>query len=90
MIFKLIFDDKTEYAQARDMLHLLQFYEQEYVDFQEIKEVVELSDEEAKEIMLINVDWDEDDPDDMEREFSLYSQAVGDDFCIIGSTEWVN
>jgi hypothetical protein len=89
MIFKLIFDDKTEYAQARDMLHLLQSYEQEYIDFQEIKEVIELSDEEAKEIMLINVDWDEDDPDDMEREFSLYSQAVGDDFCVIGSSEWL-
>lgn len=85
MIYKLIFDDRIEYVQARCQLHLLQSYEQEYDDFQNIKEVVEISEEEAKKIILKNSDYDPDDPDDLE-EFTLYSQTYGDDFIILGGT----
>lgn len=87
MIYKLIFEDRIEYVQAQSQLHLLQSYDQEYDDFQMIKEVVEISDEEAKKIILKNIDYDPDDPGDLE-EFTLYSQAYGDDFIILGGTDY--
>jgi len=87
MIFKLKFSDKTEFAQAKSQLHLLQQFNKEYDDFDDIEEVQEISNEEAKTIMLKNCDYNEEDPEDM-AEFSLYSTSVGDEFLIIGSTEW--
>lgn len=87
MIYKLDFDFKTEYAQAKSQLHLFQSYEAEYEDFQEIKEVTEISEEEAKAIMLKNNDYDTTDATDMEH-ISLFDTVVGDDFLIVGSTEW--
>lgn len=87
MIFKLIFEDKKEFCQAKSQLHLLQSYEKEYEGFQEINEVVEISEEEAKKIMLSNSEYDENDPTDS-AEVSLFDQIVGDDFVIVGSTEW--
>ena len=92
MIYKLTFkgyDNRIDWCQAKSQLHLLQSYEEEYEDFHEIKEVVEISDEEAKTIKLKNTDWNEDEPDDMPKEFSLFDAVVGDDFCIIGSTEFL-
>lgn len=88
MIFKLIFKDKTEFAQAKSQLHLLQQYSKECDDFYDIDEVVDISEEEAKKIMLTNTDYDENDPDDM-QEISLFDFACGEDFCIVGSTEWL-
>ena len=90
MIFKLIFDDKQEYAQAKSQLHLLQEYHKEYEGFEDILEVVEISEEEAKTIMLSNNEYNPDLPIDDEfnyPEFSLYDTVVGDDFIIVGSTE---
>lgn len=88
MIFKLKFEDKTEFLTAKNQLHLLQSYEDEFYGFQEIEEVTEISEEEAKNIMLKNTDYDENDPEDLE-EISLYDSAVGDDFCLVGSSEWI-
>ena len=88
MIYKLKFDDRTEYATAKNQLHLLQSYESENQGFKEIEEVIEISEEEAKTIMLSNSDYDETDPDDM-PEISLFDSAVDDEFMIVGSTEWV-
>lgn len=87
MIYKLSFDDKTEHAQAKNILHLLQSYEKEYGDFQDIKSVEEVSEEEAKGIMIKNLDFDENDPEDA-AEFSLFDMVVGDDFCIVSSTDY--
>lgn len=87
MIFQLKFDDRTEWCQAKNQLHLLQSYEKEQEGFQDILEVKEISEEEAKTIMLTNTDYDENDPLD-EIEFSLFHSVIGDDFLIIGSTEW--
>jgi hypothetical protein len=87
MIYKLICEDKEEFAQAKSQLHLLQSYNEEFNGFQDITEVIEISDEEAKTIMLSNPDYDENDPDDL-KEFSLYDTMNGDDFQILGSTEW--
>lgn len=90
MIFKLIFDDKQEYAQAKSQLHLLQEYHKEYEGFEDILEVVEISEEEAKTIMLSNNEYNPDLPesDDNSKAFSLYDTVVGDDFVIVGSTDW--
>lgn len=90
MIFKLIFDDKQEYAQAKSQLHLLQEYHKEYEGFEDILEVVEISVEEAKTIMLSNNEYNPELPEDDDnfKEFSLYDTVVGDDFTIVGSTDW--
>lgn len=86
MIYRLKFSDKEEFATAKNQLHLLQNYEREFGgDWQDIEEVEEISDDEAKVIMLTNTDTStfEEMP-----EFSLYDQAIGDQFAIIGSTDW--
>ena len=90
MIFKLEFSDKTEFAQAKTQLHLLQEWNKEYDDFDDILEVTEISEEEAKTIMLKNNEYNDELPEDDEnfKEFSLYDASVGEDFCVIGSTEW--
>lgn len=88
MIFKLEFKDRTDYAQAKSELHLLQSYEKEYEDFQEILKVEEIEPNKAKQIMLKNVDYDKNDPMDMPA-FTLFDQACGDDFVIIGSNDFV-
>ena len=67
MIFKLTFNDddgRIDWCQAKNMLHLLQSFEKECGDFQDIKEVIEISEEEAKSIMLKNSEYDETDPTD--------------------------
>lgn len=87
MIYQLKFNNKTEYAQAKSQLHLLKSYNNEFDDFDDIEEVIEVTDEEASKIMLKNTDYNENDPDDV-KEFSLFDSVVGDDFVIVGSTEW--
>lgn len=90
MIFKLEFADKTEFAQAKSQLNLLQEWNKEFDDFDDILEVTEILEEEAKTIMLKNNEYNEELPEDDEnfKEFSLYDASVGEDFCVIGSTEW--
>lgn len=90
MIFKLEFSDKTEFAQAKSQLHLLQEWNKEYDDFEDILKVIEISEEEAKTIMLKNNEYNDELPEDDEnfKEFSLYDASVGEDFRVIGSTEW--
>ncbi len=85
MIFKLEFSDRTEFIQAKSQLHLLQSYEAEYEGFQDINEVEEISEELAKTTMLTNTDTSTFDEC---PEISLYDLSCGDDFTIIGSTEW--
>lgn len=87
MIFKLIFDDRQEFAQAQSQLHLLQSYSEDYEGFQDINEVVEISEEEAKIIMLTNTDYDENDPESP-AEIPLYDMVVGDDFAVVASADW--
>lgn len=85
MIFQLTFADKTEFANAKNELHLLQEYCREYGDdFLDIEKVDVISDEQAKTIMLKC-----DEPEEVEF-LSLYSQSSNDGvFNIIGSSEWV-
>ena len=88
MIYKLTFEEKTEWCQAKSQLHLLQSYEKEINGFQDILDVTEISDEEAKKIMLINTEYDQNDPAD-KKEMSLFDFVSGDNFSIVGSTDFV-
>lgn len=49
-----------------------------------------IDDEVAKTIMISNNEYNPDLPesDDNFKEFSLYDMVVGDDFIIVGSTDW--
>ena len=86
-IFRLKFKDQREdFAQARNQLHILQSYNQEYDDFNEITEIEEIIPEKAKNIRLKNNEYT--GKDNMPEYFSLYNAACGYDFCIIGSTDW--
>lgn len=87
MIFKLKFEGKGEFVQAKSIEDLKAEYEKEYYDNLEDCEISELSEDEAKKIMLANPEYDENDPDDL-KEISLFDSVVGEDFCIIGSTDW--
>jgi hypothetical protein len=87
MIFKLQFPDRTEFCTAKDEKTLQTSYVEEYDEFDKLEKLTVITDEEAKKIMLENTDYDETDPDDVET-ISLFDLAVGDQFAIIGSTEF--
>jgi len=44
MIFKIKSPDRTEFAQAKSHLHLLQEYDKEYDGFHDIEEVTEVTE----------------------------------------------
>ena len=80
MIFKLTLPDRKEFAQAKSQLHLLQECSREYDDFLDIQEVVEISEEESKTIMLKDNQNNSD--------ITLFDLACSEDFVIVGSTDW--
>lgn len=90
MIYKITFEDGTiNWCTAKDELHLLKSYDADFdLPLQEVESLEEISEEEAKTIMVRNTEFDEDEPDDMPEELSIWELAVGDDFCIIASTEF--
>ncbi len=90
MIYKLTFDDaRIDWCTAKDQLHLLKSYDKDFdLSLQELESIDEISEEEAKIIMVSNTEFDEDNPDDMPEQLSIWELAVGDDFCIIASTEF--
>lgn len=90
MIYKLKFEDgRIDFCTAKDELHLLKSYDADFdLLLQEIESLEEISEEQAKKIMVINTEFDEDDNDDMPEELSIWKLAVGDDFCMIASTEF--
>lgn len=90
MIYKLTFEDGRIYwCTAKDQLHLLKSYDAEFdLKIQEIEDLHEITDEDAKTIMVKNTEFDEDNPNDMPEQISLYDLSVGDEFNIIASTEY--
>jgi hypothetical protein len=90
MIYKLTFEDgRIDWCTAKDELHLLKSYDADFdLPLQEIESLEEISEEEAKTIMVRNTEFDEDEPDDMPEELSIWELAVGEDFCMIASTEF--
>ena len=89
MIYKLTFEDgRIDWCTAKNEFHLMKSYDADFdLPIQEIEELIPISDEEAKTIMVVNTEYDEDDPEDS-RIIPLYDLAVGDDFAIIASTEF--
>ncbi len=90
MIYKLTFeDDRIDWCTAKDQLHLLKSYDKDFdLDIQDIKSIEEISDEEAKKVMVKNSEFDENNPKDFPEEMSLYDLSVGEDFSFIASNEW--
>lgn len=90
MIFKITFEDgRMDWCTAKDQLHLLKSYDADFeLPIQEIESIEEISEEAAKTIMVRNTDFDEDNPEDMPKELSIWQLAVGHDFAIIASTEF--
>jgi hypothetical protein len=90
MIYKLTFEDgRIDWCTAKDELHLLKSYDADFdLPLQEIESLEEISEEQAKTIMVRNTEFDEDETDDMPEELSIWELAVGDDFCVIASTEF--
>lgn len=88
MIFRITFDSGiVEYITAKNHIDLLKQYDREYeFSIQEVENLEEISYETAKSIMLKNTEHTEgsDEP----KEISVYDLAVGEDFAIIGSTEY--
>lgn len=91
MIYKLTFEDgRIDWCTAKSQLHLIKSYDADFdLPIQEIEDLQEIEDDEAKTIMVTNTEFDEDNTDDMPEEISLYDLAVGEDFAIIASTEFV-
>lgn len=90
MIYKITFDDgRIDWCTAKDPLHLSQSYDAGYYfSLQEIESIDEISDEEAKTIMVDNTEFDGESPDDMHEQISLYDLAISEDFAIIASTDY--
>jgi len=61
MIYKLTFDDgRIDWCTAKSQLHLLKAYDLEFdLPIQEIEDLQEISDDEAKTIMVNNTEYDE-------------------------------
>lgn len=90
MIYKLTFEDgRIDWCIAKDQLHLLKSYDEENnLEIKNVKSIEEITDEEAKSIMVRNTEFDEDNPNDMPEQICLLDLAVGTDFTIIASTEF--
>lgn len=84
MIFKVKFPDREEFVQAKNLKKMQDGYKEEIGDdFCSVISVTIIDPEVAKTIMLKS-----NEPELIEN-FSLFDACVGDDFCVIGSTDWV-
>lgn len=86
MIFKLEFPNRTEFAQAKNLKKLQSEYAKEFGkdEVLKLKSVTIIEPDVAKTIML------KSNEPKLIKEFSVFDACVGDDFCIIGSTELIN
>ncbi len=89
MIFEIKHKSQViEYAQAKDVLHLITSYNNEYSGVDGIVSISEITEEEAKVSPLRNTEYDEDEDNDMSPEIMLFDLVCGNDFAIFGSTEF--
>jgi hypothetical protein len=90
MIYKLKFEDgRVDWITAKSQLHLLKEYDAEFeLSLQDIEELVEISDEDAKTILVVNTEYNENDPDDSDT-VPLFDLATDDEFAIIASSEYL-
>lgn len=89
MIFKIdLVQGSVEYATAENQLHLLKSYDEQFGSIQEIETITEITEEDAKTMILTNSEYNEDKPDEMPKEFSLFDLCTGDDFELVGGTDY--
>lgn len=89
MIFKIKhITGVIEYAQAKNFLHLIESYNDEFDSIDDVSNIQVITEDEAKSIELLNTEYDEDSTDDIPEKLSLFDLVCGDDFVIVGSTEW--
>jgi hypothetical protein len=90
MIYKIEFENgQIDWCTAKDIVHLLKSYDDEIgLSIQELKEIEEIPEEASKSIMVNNIEYDEDYPEEMPETISLWGLATGNDFVIIASTEF--
>jgi len=91
MIYKLTFEDgRIDWCTAKDELHLLKSYDKDYdLILQEIEDIEEISEDEARTTMVENTEYDENIQDGIPEQISIWELAVVDEFEIIASTEFV-
>lgn len=91
MIYKLAFEDgHTDWCTGKDLVHLLKSYDAELgLRIQDIESIEKISEEASKSIMARNSEYDEDHPDEMPKELYLLELAIGNDFSVIASTEFI-
>ena len=87
MIFKLTFLERIEYITAKDRIHLAESYTNEFEGFSEIQKLEIISDENAKNIMIYNAEYNKFNHLGI-NEIFLFDLAIDDDFNIIASTEY--
>ena len=85
MIYKLSYQDgRKEFCTAKNELHLLKSYDADFgILLYEIEELELISDDDAKKIMVWNIEFNEANPDLEPEKISLYELADGEDFSII-------
>lgn len=90
MIFEIKHKSKViEYAQAKNVLHLITSYDDEYSGVDGIVSISEITEDEAKKSPLRNTEYNEyDENNDIPPEIMLFDLVCGDDFVIVGSTEF--
>jgi hypothetical protein len=91
MIYKLNFEEgNIEWVTAKSQFHALKSYHTDITDISldEIEGIEEITDEEAKNTMVRNSDFDEDNPDGMPEFISLYDLGGNtEDFSVIASNQ---
>jgi len=85
MIYKLSFDDgRIDWCTAKDQLDLIKSYDLYFdLPIQEIESLEEITEDEAKKIMVKNTEF-------IPEEICLFDLAVGENFAIIASTEFLD
>ena len=90
MIYKVVFlNGQIDHCTAKSQLDLLKgYYNEQDVTPDEIKSINKISTAKAKKTMVTNTEYDEENPDDMPKEFCLLDMVECDDFQVIASTEF--
>lgn len=91
MIHKLVFNDgRIEFTQSKGLDDLNEKYrEYDPEEYLNINEIIEISEEKAKTIILTNDEYDEEDKseDALPELISLFDLVVGDEFLVVKSTD---
>lgn len=90
MLFKIELSETIEYAQAKSHLDLLQSYHLELECFMDISKVEEVTNDEARNIILLNTEFDEsiEESQDNPKEISLFDLYLTNEFLVLATTNY--